>query len=279
MCNNIAMNKFKAVSTTKKSSLEMFWVQYGYEKCDSNLSFGPDIKNHFVIHFIISGKGKFFKENQTYELSEGDSFVIFPKELISYQADNVDPWEYFWIGINGSQCKDYLALCEFEPESPIVKFQNHSKVTEILHEIINTDKNNANANFKITGLIYLLFSHCIKDRQITKEKSKDILLDALEYIENNFSHQISVQEIADHCFVNRSHLYKIFKNKLDLSPQEYITHSKLTKAKEFLRSSNLTVTYISEILSFQDPSHFSKQFKDKFKVSPLQFRKNSQITK
>ena len=273
------MNKFKAVSTNKKSSLEMFWVQYGYEKCDSNLSFGPDIKNHFVIHFVISGKGKFIKENHSYNLSEGDSFVIFPKELLSYKADEIDPWEYFWIGINGSQCKDYLALCEFEPNSPIVRFENNSVITNILNEIINTDKNNANANFKITGLIYLLFSHLIKDRQITKEKSKDILLDALEYIENNFSHQIAVQEIADHCFVNRSHLYKIFKDKLDLSPQEYISNSRLTKASEFLRSSNMTVSYIAEILSFQDPSHFSKKFKEKYRISPLQYRKNAQNSK
>ena len=37
-----------------------------------------------------------------YNLQEGDLFLAKPNQLITYAADETDPWEYYWVGFNGA---------------------------------------------------------------------------------------------------------------------------------------------------------------------------------
>ncbi len=265
------MSKFRAVATKFKPSLELFWVQYGKEECLPLHKSGPSIKDHFIMHFILKGKGQLTTENGSYNLKKGQAFVLFPNEVLSYEADKDEPWEYIWIGINGSECSNYLKLCDIDEKNPVTYFDVNGKIPRLLSSLLEIDQNLLSVNFAVMGKTYSILAELVK-KQMLHEKKKDILKDALEYIEKNYSTPISIDNMAKHLFISRSHLYKIFKDKLNVSPQQYVINFKLVKASEFLRLTNFQVSYIAEILCFDDISHFCKLFKRKFKVPPLQYR-------
>ena len=85
---------------------------YGYEECTPNYSFGPAIRDTYVLHYITKGKGKFHYKGKIVDLKEGDFFLLKPDELTFYQADNEKPWAYYWLGITGGKAPDYFALSQ-----------------------------------------------------------------------------------------------------------------------------------------------------------------------
>ncbi|CTK88301.1 msm operon regulatory protein [Streptococcus pneumoniae] len=65
---------------------------YGYEECTPNYSFGPAIRDTYVLHYITKGQGKFHYKGKIVDLKEGDFFLLKPEELTFYQADSKEPW-------------------------------------------------------------------------------------------------------------------------------------------------------------------------------------------
>ena len=76
----------------------------GYSTTEPLHSFGPVVRPHYIIHFILNRKGIFQIREKTYHLETGQGFLIEPDELTFYQSDAQEPWEYLWIGFNGNLC-------------------------------------------------------------------------------------------------------------------------------------------------------------------------------
>ena len=66
--------------------------QIGYEKCEPTHFFGPTIRDFYVLHFLVSGKGEDQVRGRTIPLKKGDCFLVIPNEPIFYRADPEDPY-------------------------------------------------------------------------------------------------------------------------------------------------------------------------------------------
>ena len=90
--------------------MDLTLYQYGYEKCRPLHSYGPSIRNHFLFHYIISGKGTLLVDEtpeltREYKLQGGMGFLIEPERVNTYFADREDPWEYTWVEFSGLKAK------------------------------------------------------------------------------------------------------------------------------------------------------------------------------
>ena len=78
--------------------MDLTLYQYGYEKCLPLHSYGPAVRNHYLFHYVISGKGTLSVDKVTYsreyEIHGGMGFLIEPGQINTYYADRADPWEY-----------------------------------------------------------------------------------------------------------------------------------------------------------------------------------------
>ena len=95
---------------------------------------------------------------------------------------------------------------------------------------------------------------------------------AIEYIAVHLNYKISVKDIAGHCQMSTSHLSAVFKADTGSTISQYILEQRLTRAKDYLRFSQLSSQEISSTLGFSSPSYFSKIFKEVFSLSPMDFR-------
>ena len=103
-------NSYKA---TEKELVSLSVYNVGYQNCDPGYQWGPGIRDHYLIHYIISGKGTYQVNGTTYDLTAGDAFLVYPNTEIIYCADAEEPWEYAWVGFTGSDAAMILKATDF----------------------------------------------------------------------------------------------------------------------------------------------------------------------
>ena len=91
----------------------------GFEDCEPLHSYGPAVRDYFIIHFVHEGKGSFFCGEKSYTLSGGDCFLITPGEITSYRADRLNPWKYSWVAFLGEDIEKALCNAGLSPASPV----------------------------------------------------------------------------------------------------------------------------------------------------------------
>ena len=65
--------------------------QFGIEQTAPSHRYGPHVRDHYLIHYVLSGKGTLKAEGLTHRIGAGEAFVIFPGQVTTYQADAVTP--------------------------------------------------------------------------------------------------------------------------------------------------------------------------------------------
>ncbi|MBI3718000.1 MAG: helix-turn-helix transcriptional regulator [Sphingobacteriales bacterium] len=96
---------------------------------------------------------------------------------------------------------------------------------------------------------------------------------AREYLLKHFNENISLQQLAAHCFVSPFHFSRIFKTTAGESPHQYLTKVRLTHAKVLLTETNLPVSDVAFECGFNSPEHFVTAFKQHYAVNPSSLRK------
>jgi AraC-like DNA-binding protein len=248
----------------------------GTEVCTSSHSFGPAIRPHYLLHYILNGKGSYYADNKWYKLKKGEGFLICPGDSTYYKADKEEPWEYCWISFDGYEASTILKNCGLSKDNLIFKDNSNGVFKENLLSLINNYEANSNNEFALLGQLYLCFAS-IYDQVNSKEKNnyESYADKALDYIYNNFSYDIKISDIARYVGIDRTYLYKIFIQEHKVSPQQYLISFRLNTAVNLLETTKMNITEISYSCGFKDTPTFYKHFKKQFNITPVQYRKNN----
>ena len=104
--------------------------------------------------------------------------------------------------------------------------------------------------------------------------NNDYIRAAIQFIRNQYYTPVKVSDIAACVGINRSYLYTLFIQETGMSPNEYLSSFRLTRAAEMLNITGDSIEQIASSCGYQDAVVFSKAFKKKYGISPRQFRKN-----
>jgi AraC-like DNA-binding protein len=81
-----------------------------------------------------------------------------------------------------------------------------------------------------------------------------------------------IEDLAADSGLSRSRFYEVFKDCSGVSPYQYHLQLRMSRAKELLRGSALSIKEIAAVLRFSSVYQFSRIFKKKMGVSPSQYR-------
>ncbi len=236
-------------------------IQFGYEDCKPSHFYGPALREYWLLHYVVKGKGIFVKGGKTHVLSSGDIFVIAPYEETYYEADRDDPWHYIWIGFTA----DTLP-CDLS--APVLHCPEARKVFEDAKNCKYLSRGkSAFLSAKLWELASLLLD--------AKRERADYVDEALDYINAEFMNKLTVQGISKKLNIDRSYFSNIFKNKVGMPPQKYLTELRLTKAAELMTVYGQTPMVAAYSVGYQDLFAFSKIFKNKYGISPREYVKRS----
>lgn len=262
--------------------VDLSLFQFGREKCSPAHSFGPAARNHFLFHYVISGTGRFFaydssRTTKEYSIRSMQGFMIFPGQITTYVADKDLPWEYVWIEFDGLRAKAVVEASGFSLDNPVYKARSKDLREEMMKEMNYIAENGLSSPLHLMGHLYLFIDYLARSTEGIKvnngSKIRDFYIhEALEYISHNFQNDISVEQIADMCGLNRSYFGKIFKEAVGETPQEFLLKYRMTKAAELLKLTQLSVGEISSAVGYENQLHFSRAFKSVYGASPKKWR-------
>jgi len=262
--------------------VDMSLFQCGREKCSPAHSFGPAARNHYLFHYVISGTGRLLAydkngDTKEYSIKSMQGFMIFPDQITTYIADKDMPWEYVWVEFDGLRAKAVVEAAGFSWDQPVYKARSKELRDEMMKEMNYIAENGSSSPFHLIGHLYLFLDYLTRSTESVKvnhsSKLRDFYIhEALEFIEHNFQNDISVEDIANVCGLNRSYFGKIFKEAVGKTPQEFLLSYRMVKAAELLKLTKLSIGDISSAVGYDNQLHFSRAFKSAYGVSPKKWR-------
>jgi AraC-like DNA-binding protein len=265
--------------------VDMGLYQFGWEQCEASHAFGPAARNHYLFHYIISGTGTLIAENEkkesvTYSVKSGQGFLIFPNQVCTYIADHDIPWEYVWLEFDGLRAKETILKTGITQNQPIYRAHYKTIAETMKSEMMYIVNHKDESPFHLIGHFYLFLDCLIRSSQSTPLKKSNTLRnfyikEAISFIEQNFQNDITVEEIANSCGLNRSYFGKIFHENVGKSPQEFLISYRMIKAAELLKMTKLSIADIGQAVGYPNQLHFSRAFKKVYGVSPKQWRKEN----
>ena len=261
--------------------------QFGREQCEPAHSFGPAARNHYLFHYVISGTGTLMADDskgntKTYSVKSMQGFMIFPGQITTYIADKELPWEYVWVEFDGLRAKSIVESAGLTMDTPIYHAQSKSLREDMMNEMLYMTQNRESSPFHLIGHLYLFLDYMMRSSAGTNIQKGSQLRDfyiheALNFMEHNFQNDISVEDVAAVCGLNRSYFGKIFKQAVGKSPQEFLLSYRMAKATELLKLTQLSIGDISQAVGYDNQLHFSRAFKNIYGMSPREWRNRNRI--
>jgi len=249
----------------------------GHEECASGHAYGPAVRDHYLLHFVVRGKGVLKSRNREFAVGAGEAFLICPEETTIYAADEEAPWEYYWVGFKGNDAGEVLRGFNISEEHPILRTENIVQVAELFGEMERAHDTPSHSKYILLAYLYLIlnsFSQSSEEGTPRRLAVGGSYLDqAVRYISDNYAYDINVEDVAAHVGIDRTYLYRIFMEHIGVSPVRYLLRVRMERACELLSKTGLSVYEVSLSTGYTDTSHFSGTFKKYFGQSPTQYRR------
>ncbi len=265
--------------------LDLRPYQYGWEVCAPLHSFGPFIREHFLFHYVISGYGTLYShdsdgEIHEYRLGEDQGFLICPRQINLYTADETQPWTYVWLEFDGMRVKENLLKAGLAQDSPIYFPQSAKQGQMLRDQMLYFTQNASRSTLHLVGRLFMFLDGLIEfsaNRRETNDKKEcDYYIhEAVIYIQQNYQRQLSVEEVADFCKLNRNYFSRRFKELVGSTPQGFLIQQRLTNAARLLRLTDLPIKNVADQCGYPNQLHFSQAFKKHYGLPPREWRRQN----
>ena len=254
----------------------------------------PDCHAFYELVFVESGRLYINSDNYSGKLEKDQIILHYPNELHALSCEENSSPTVIIIGFNcvGESLR-YLS------NSPTVLNSVEIKnLAEIIKEGRNVFappfniptydmKKKKNVTFGSEQILKIMLeyflirilrkAHSYEDSNNKDAAEKIAVGEIVNYLDQNYTEKITIDELAFIFNTNRSTLCKEFKFSIGKTISEYINDKKAEAAKNLLRATNKTITAIAEELGFNSIHYFTRFFKQHCHTSPLTYRQQSTL--
>lgn len=205
-------------------------------------------------------------------------FLIRPNELVDYEADVQDPWEYYWIGFSGTKVKEILHTNGIGAKDYIGQVGAQKELQEKFAHFMEADFFDDAKKLANQALFYDIFSFFkIHNENMemgvrisrTKKYSEAFLL----YVGNNYYREdLTIEEIAKSMYLHPAYFSQVIKEELGLTALKYLNLYRMNKASQLLKTTELSVEQIASAVGYQNRHSFTRAFKNRFQSSPTRYK-------
>lgn len=217
---------------------------------------------------LLQGTGYVEFNGTLTRLTAGDAYILHPCTFHHYYSDHNDPWVKIWFNGQGNLISHLLSDYQLGFNCCVRNFWKSDYLMQILQKLEKEPSLNKNE------LALLLHQHIIQFSEQLNGLQTDTSAPQImkTYIEQNLTAPLNIADIAAQVHLSNSRAIHLFKETFHMTPYHYYLSRKLAIAQDLLRSTEMSIQEISDLLSFPDYRHFTNLFKRWTGVTPSWFR-------
>ena len=240
----------------------------------------PHFHKNFELLLVISGSCRYTVGDDTYELLEGDAIFVLPFQVHHFEVgEGASVRSLTFAGalimtLAKQFEKKKLDCPTFRPSSATAQYFL-SGMQELFGTCSEHNIMVPNAKrMKLKGLLYGMGGEVIEQiRPVDVGGADMVVMDVIDYISDNFKHNVSMHDVAEAKGYNYQYLSRIFNRTFGINFKTMLNQYRANHAMGLLRDSHLSITEIAFESGFQSVRSFDHVFHERFGKSPKEFRK------
>ena len=225
--------------------------------------------------YCINGSALYKFDNTEFILYPGE--ILFFPENAAYSVTCIgESFDHITVNFKTTfNYEDTKYIKNFNTFAKKMKIKDTFDALTMLNKMLYIweNKNNGYKVLSKSILYEILYKYIIlvekKHQNIEYEKIKA----AKTFLDNNYTKNITTDEIAKMCNFSSTHFRRIFHKTFDCSPTEYRTFKRIEHAKDLLLTGEMSVNEIARIIGFEDANYFSRIFKKQTGFTPCEYAK------
>ena len=206
----------------------------------------------------------------TYDVGPRQVVVIPPGVPHAYGSNQDDPWTLWWVHLDG---KDVPELLKSAGEHPVQTLNDIYRSTDLLEEIVRMMERDASqASLLSAAGAAWHFLASLSSGTTRGGSQSDAIEQAKIYLQKNVSERVGVAELASMAGLSSSHFSVLFRKNVGLPVVQYQTQLRMTRARDLLDTTKLSVSDIAAACGYTDPFYFSRQFRRVHGITALRYR-------
>ncbi|MDM8143565.1 AraC family transcriptional regulator [Megamonas hypermegale] len=256
-------------------------VYINRQECGRNKIERPLHKHDTVCEIVLvyKGSGTYMINNKKYTLREGD--IAFYNQGDLHEVSSASDTEIgdYCIGLTNLNLKNLPYNHLIAANEAYVRQSGNMFATlkELCEQMYTLGKLNEHSNLTsqllCTSFIIIATSlSSFTDYENNIEKDKQFMNRILNYLDEHFTEDISINKVADHLGCSNSYISHLFKKSLGITPMQYVIKRRIGLAQTLLISTDLSATQIATMVGYDNANYFINSFTKIIGITPIRYR-------
>lgn len=244
------------------------------------------ILQEYQLIYITEGKGRFCCESlgrsKLIPVNSGMMFLLFPGEWHCYYPEKSTGWKEYWIGFSGEFIDNLVSRGFFSKEAPLFKVNIHEDIVGLYSSAIEAAVSQESGFQQVlAGIVGRLISLAyFYDRNSQfQESDAAVKISQAKVIIRDQYMTVSPEEVAAKLCLSYSSFRKTFKEYTGFSPARFINEVRMSKAKELLTNTAMSIKEIAYNVGYNNHDYFFTAFRHMTGQTPAEYRNATQATK
>lgn len=184
----------------------------------------------------------------------------------------INPWELR----NQLVRPDLFSMLTDTSQSGFIVVRNNPELLTHFEKMLNVFCNGGNIYSEMSAVLSVIsvfYDVCNPPCDKAQNHSSKRIADTIrDFIEKNFAENIKISQIAENNFISAGYLTHLFKKEVGLSPREYLSHIRCTRAYELIKHTSMKLSDISIAVGFCCANDMSRKLREYYGLTPTQIR-------
>lgn len=242
------------------------------------------------LFYVVKGVGNFKFEDKTLTVKDDDLVIVNRNIMHTESSKNSNPLEYIVLGFEGMSLRphrndSFKKQNNKENDESLYTIHNYAEFkNEILlyfNKILQEAKNKNPYHKNICqNYLEVLISNILRRTKSDLKLSKTDNLNAdcdhiKKYIDVHYAENLTLDTLSEFTYMNKYYLSHVFKENFGKSPIDYLIDKRIETAKTLLKTTEYSISKISELVGYNSQSYFSQLFKKRVDNTPSGYRKQN----
>ncbi|MDV3128054.1 AraC family transcriptional regulator [Mycobacterium sp. 21AC1] len=227
-----------------------------------------------VIMVCTAGAGWCRTDEGQFDVGAADAVLLPKGRAHTYGAAEQDPWTLWWMHVVGTDSDELIAAASASATSPVVHLADPAPATSLISRVIDmlADGSTSASLVGAAGAAWHAMTVIAATGRQRATGEADPVDRALEHLRSTSPRRTNVAALAAMVGLSASHLNAVFRQRIGTGPLEFQLQLRMSRARELLDTTALTVAAVARATGYTDPLYFSRQFTKVHGQSPKAYR-------